>query len=155
MIALNTNDAISELLSTIQTLQQTVQGMRYDLQATKQELNSLQREHNELKEEVNSSNKELDWVDKRTFVLALGEFGLMDAARVNSPATSADNFRYLSRLMREWDIFATHDGPQEPTHSKQVWKLSSKKVLFHKVRAIERFRQFTRMRSSFSRADKD
>lgn len=155
MTYLRSEIAIPELLQTIQALQQTVQGLRYDLQNTKQEVSRLQREHAELKEELNSSNNELDWVDKRTFVVLLSELGLMDAARTNNPSSSADNFRYMSRLMRDWDIFATHEGPSEPSASKQVWKLSNKKVLFHKTRAVQRFRQFTRMRSSFTRTEKD
>lgn len=147
--------AIPELLAWFQEMQQTIQGLRLDLQQTKGEIARLKRGQKEISDSLNSSNDELDWIDKRTFVLLLTDAGLMDAARVNSPCSSADNFRYMSRLMRDWEIFATHEGSGEPSSIKQVWKLSSKKVLFHKTRAVERFRQFTRMRSSFTRTKQD
>ncbi len=149
------NMLLDELQRTQQRQQERLQAQQFEIQTLKADYKQLRVEHDQLKVELNSSSDERMWLDKRAFVSVLSEAGLMIAARSQSVGESADDMRYLNRLMRDFDIFSIYEGATEPPASKQVWKLSPKKLLFHRTRAVERFRCFTRRRSQFTRTDQD
>ena len=150
------NDIIvAELSRTVERMQSFIKEQQFELAQVKKELKQLKSDHTELKHQLESTNSELEWIDKRSFVSILVELGLMDRARAQSSRDSADNMRYLSRLMRDWHIFRIHEGTNEPSPTKHVWKLSNKKFLFHKARAVDQFRRFTTMRNAFDRTDQD
>ena len=146
---------VNELTKTVERMQSFIKQQQFELAEVKRDLNQLKTDHQELKEQMESTSSELEWIDKRAFVSILNELGLMDRARAQTSRDSADNMRYLSRLMRDWHIFRIHEGTSEPSSTKHVWKLSNKKFMFHKARAVERFRTFTKMRNTFNRANQD
>ena len=146
------NDIVlAELTKTVEKMQSRMRAQQFEIESLRTKHKQLNADHQQLKDQLECTNTELEWIDKRAFVAILDEMGLMTAARAQSQSSSADNMRYLSRLMREWHIFRIHDEGSDPPLSKHVWKLSTKKLLFHKSRAVEQFRVFTKMRSQFDR----
>ena len=151
-----TSDLIlQEMIQTMDLMQERMKIQAFELESLKSKHKQLNESHLALKAQLESTNSELEWIDKRTFVNILTEMGLMSAARRNSESDTADNVRYLNRIMRDWLIFRIHEDPKEPPLSKHVWKLSTKKLLFHKTRAVEQFRIFTKMRHMFDRTNQD
>ncbi len=146
---------IKELMNSVEIMQEKLRAQQFEIANLKSTQKELKRQHEGLKEQLETANAETEWVDKRTFVNILNELGLMDAARSQSKTDTADDQRYLNRLMRDWCIFRTHEGTGDPPATKQVWKLSTKKLLFHRSRAVDQFRIFTKMRSRFDRTNQD
>ena len=106
------------------------------------EIIALKSQVKELEEVVDpAAVKMINWVDKNTFVQLLEDLGLMDQARKYSSKKKGDSKRFLDRLMRELDLFSVHEGSEPPTSkTKQVWRVSERKIMFHRTEAVERFK---------------
>lgn len=106
------------------------------------EVKSLKAQVKSLEEAVDpDAVKSINWIDKNSFVQLLEDLGLMDQARKYSNKKKGDNKRFLDRLMRELDLFRVHEGSEPPVSSnKDVWRVSERKLLFHRKSAVERFK---------------
>jgi hypothetical protein len=121
---------------------QVISVMQRDMLEMRSEISALKAQVKDLEAVVDpAAAKMINWVDKNTFVQLLEDLGLMDQARKYSSKKKGDSKRFLDRLMRELDLFNVHVGNEPPTSkTKQVWRVSDRKVMFHRIEAVERFK---------------
>lgn len=121
---------------------QVISVMQRSLLELKAEVTSLKSQVKALEDIVDpEAVKLINWIDKSAFVQLLEDQGLMDQARKYSSKKKGDSKRFLDRLMRELDLFNVHEGEEPPTSSnKQVWRISERRVMFHREGAVARFK---------------
>ena len=120
--------------------------LQRDLQKALAEIHSLRTKVEALENVVDPDCiKMINWIDKTAFVQLLEDKGLMAMARQYQSRKQGDSKRFLDRLMRELDLFHIHEGSTMPSGmSHHVWRMSERRVLFHRESALQRFQMLAK-----------
>ena len=135
--------------------QGTLEMMNRNLSIALSRIDQMEKEIARLNSVIDVDNLNVvDWIDKQSFVNLLMEKNLLQAARLTSSQKVGNPKRFLDRLMRELDLFSIHEGSTNPSNNKSAWRISDRKILFHRQRAVERVQMLIKYgRDTFKKID--